>query len=65
MCQPGGFENFFDESAKGMMDKMSATQMEAIMAKYGMETLGHRCLLLLLDPASRYQKVYLENLPSG
>jgi len=40
MCQPGGFENFFDESAKGMMDKMSATQMEAIMAKYGMETLG-------------------------
>jgi quercetin dioxygenase-like cupin family protein len=40
MCQPGGFENFFDESAKGMMDKMTAAQMEAIAEKYGMEMLG-------------------------
>jgi mannose-6-phosphate isomerase-like protein (cupin superfamily) len=40
MCQPGGFENFFDASAKGMMDKVSQVQMEQIMTRYGMEMLG-------------------------
>jgi hypothetical protein len=40
MCQPGGFENFFDAFAKGMMDKVSVAQMEQIMTKYGMEMLG-------------------------
>jgi hypothetical protein len=40
MYQPGGFENFFDASAKGMIDKVSPAQMEQIMTRYGMEMLG-------------------------
>jgi quercetin dioxygenase-like cupin family protein len=40
MCQPGGFENFFDACVKGMMDKVSNAQMEKIYAKYGMEMSG-------------------------
>ena len=40
MCQPGGFENFFDAFVKGMMDKVSPEQMQQIHAKYGLEMLG-------------------------
>ena len=40
LCQPGGFENFFDAAGKGMMDKASPAQMEQIMNRYGMEMLG-------------------------
>jgi mannose-6-phosphate isomerase-like protein (cupin superfamily) len=40
MCQPGGFENFFDAFVKGMIDKVSPAQMEQIHARYGMEMLG-------------------------
>jgi quercetin dioxygenase-like cupin family protein len=40
MCQPGGFENFFDAFVKGMIDKLSPAQMEQIHARYGMEMLG-------------------------
>jgi hypothetical protein len=40
MCQPGGFETFFDAFVKGMMDKVSPAQMEQIMTRYGMEMLG-------------------------
>ncbi len=40
LCQPGGFENFFDAAGKGMMDKASPAQMEQIMNRYGMEVLG-------------------------
>jgi len=39
-CTPGGFEAFFDESSKAMMDKASPEQMNKIMAKYGCELLG-------------------------
>ena len=49
-CTPGGFEGFFDESSKAMMDKASpegnshenysGQQMNKIMAKYGCELLG-------------------------
>jgi mannose-6-phosphate isomerase-like protein (cupin superfamily) len=40
ICLPGGFENFFEDSAKGMNDKMTPAQMERIMNNYGMELLG-------------------------
>jgi quercetin dioxygenase-like cupin family protein len=40
VCQPGGFEKFFDEMGNAMLDKQSPAQMEQIMHKYGMETLG-------------------------
>jgi quercetin dioxygenase-like cupin family protein len=40
VCQPGGFEKFFDEMGKAIVDKQSPTQMEQIMHKYGMETVG-------------------------
>jgi quercetin dioxygenase-like cupin family protein len=40
MCQPGGFENFFDAFVKGMIDKVSPAQMEQLYARYGMEMLG-------------------------
>ena len=39
VCQPGGFEKFFDDLAK-LPDEMNATQMKVVMAKYGMELLG-------------------------
>jgi mannose-6-phosphate isomerase-like protein (cupin superfamily) len=45
VCQPGGFEKFFDEMGNAM-EKISAAsdaanqQMKEIMAKYGMELLG-------------------------
>jgi mannose-6-phosphate isomerase-like protein (cupin superfamily) len=40
MCQPGGFEKFFDEIGKVPMDKKSPDTMRDLMAKYGMEMLG-------------------------
>ena len=39
-CTPGGFEGFFEESSKAMMDKASPEQMNKIMAKYGAEAVG-------------------------
>jgi quercetin dioxygenase-like cupin family protein len=39
-CTPGGFEGFFDEASKAMMDKASPEQMNKIMAKYGCELAG-------------------------
>lgn len=40
VCQPGGFEKFFDEIGNVPMDKKSPETMRNIMAKYGMEMLG-------------------------
>ena len=40
MCQPGGFEKFFDEMGNVPMDKKSPETMRDLMAKYGMEMLG-------------------------
>jgi mannose-6-phosphate isomerase-like protein (cupin superfamily) len=40
VCQPGGFEKFFDEIGNVPMDKKSPETMRGIMAKYGMEMLG-------------------------
>jgi hypothetical protein len=40
MCQPGGFEKFFDEMGNVPMDKKSPDTMRDLMAKYGMEMLG-------------------------
>jgi quercetin dioxygenase-like cupin family protein len=45
ICQPGGFEKFFDEMGSAMdkipVDSDAANQrMKEIMAKYGMELLG-------------------------
>lgn len=39
-CVPGGFENFFDEFVRGMMNTMSVADMKALHAKYGLEMLG-------------------------
>ena len=40
MCQPGGFEKFFDEIGNVPMGKKSPDTMKQLMAKYGMEMLG-------------------------
>jgi mannose-6-phosphate isomerase-like protein (cupin superfamily) len=40
VCQPGGFEQFFDEFAKAGISKDAPEQMVQAMAKYGMEMLG-------------------------
>jgi mannose-6-phosphate isomerase-like protein (cupin superfamily) len=40
LCQPGGFEKFFDEIGKVPMDKKSPDTMRDLMAKYGIEMLG-------------------------
>lgn len=40
MCQPGGFERFFDEMGSVAADKKSPEKMKDLMAKYGMEMLG-------------------------
>ncbi len=40
MCQPGGFEQFFDEFAKAESDKVTSAEMDRLMVKYGMEMLG-------------------------
>ena len=39
-CTPGGFEEFFEETAKAMMDKAEPAQMNQIMAKWGCEPTG-------------------------
>ena len=40
MCEPGGFEKFFDEIGNLPMSKKSPDTMKELMAKYGMEMLG-------------------------
>lgn len=40
ICQPGGFEQFFDDFAKAGMSKDASAQMVQAMEKYGMEMLG-------------------------
>lgn len=40
MCQPGGFEKFFDEIGNVPMSKKNPDTMRELMAKYGMEMLG-------------------------
>jgi uncharacterized RmlC-like cupin family protein len=44
VCLPGGFEKFFDEMGKEMVDVHDAAgaerTMKEVMAKYGMELLG-------------------------
>ena len=45
VCQPGGFEKFFNEMGQEMEathagDASVAAKMKAVMAKYGMEMLG-------------------------
>jgi mannose-6-phosphate isomerase-like protein (cupin superfamily) len=40
MCQPGGFERFFDEMGNVPIDKKSPEKMKELMSKYGMEMLG-------------------------
>jgi hypothetical protein len=40
MCQPAGFEWFFDEMENVPMSKKSPDTMKELMAKYGMEMLG-------------------------
>ena len=45
VCQPGGFEKFFNEMGQEMEaahagDPSVAAKMKAVMAKYGMEMLG-------------------------
>jgi mannose-6-phosphate isomerase-like protein (cupin superfamily) len=40
VCQPGGFEKFFDEIGNVPMDKKNADTMKELMAKYGVEMLG-------------------------
>jgi putative NADPH-quinone reductase len=40
MCQPGGFEKFFDEIGNVPMNKKNPDTMKDLMAKYGMEMLG-------------------------
>jgi len=39
-CQPGGFEEFFDELGKVPADQMNASKMTEVMAKYGMKYIG-------------------------
>jgi quercetin 2,3-dioxygenase len=40
VCTPGGFERFFDEAAKAILDKAPMEQMGQIMTKYGCDPLG-------------------------
>ena len=40
MCQPGGFEKFFDEMGNVPLDKKIPDTMRDLMAKYGIEMLG-------------------------
>jgi hypothetical protein len=39
-CLPGGFENFFNDSAGGLVGKLTAADLQAVMTKYGIEMLG-------------------------
>jgi quercetin dioxygenase-like cupin family protein len=40
LCQPGGFENFFDALAKAEDDKAPPTEMARLLEQFGMEMLG-------------------------
>ena len=40
VCQPGGFEHFFDEMGNVPQNEKSPGKMRTLMAKYGMEMLG-------------------------
>ena len=40
LCQPGGFEHFFDEIGSVPADSKSPQKMKTLMAKYGMDMLG-------------------------
>jgi len=40
VCTPAGFERFFDETAKAILDKAPMEQMAQIMSKYGIDPLG-------------------------
>lgn len=40
LCQPGGFERFFDEIGNVPADKKSPDKMKELMAKYGIDLLG-------------------------
>ena len=40
VCQPGGFERFFDELGNTPAADMASAQMRQLLAKYGMEALG-------------------------
>ena len=40
LCQPGGFEHFFDEIGKVPMEQKNTETMRQLMAKYGMDLLG-------------------------
>lgn len=40
MCQPGGFERFFDEIGSVPDNKKSPDKMKELMAKYGIDLLG-------------------------
>jgi quercetin dioxygenase-like cupin family protein len=40
VCTPGGFERFFDETAKAILDKAPMDKMAQIMSKYGCDPLG-------------------------
>jgi mannose-6-phosphate isomerase-like protein (cupin superfamily) len=40
MCQPGGFEHFFDEIGNVPPTEKGPEKMRTLMAKYGMEMLG-------------------------
>jgi len=52
MCQPGGFEKFFDEIGNVPMNKKSPDTMKELMAKYGMEMLGAANFCFFLDAAT-------------
>ena len=40
VCQPGGFEKFFDALDKIPDDKATDAAIKAVMAKYGMDVVG-------------------------
>ncbi|HLW55068.1 MAG TPA: cupin domain-containing protein [Candidatus Angelobacter sp.] len=40
LCQPGGYERFFDEMGNVPTDKKSPEKMKELMAKYEMDLLG-------------------------
>jgi mannose-6-phosphate isomerase-like protein (cupin superfamily) len=53
VCQPGGFEKFFEEMGREMENVSQAeahTKMGEVMAKYGMEMLGPPLLKPLRPP---------------
>ena len=53
VCQPGGFEKFFEEMGREMesVSQVEAhTKMGEVMAKYGMEMLGPPLLKPLRPP---------------